>query len=63
MNGKVRISEETLEKALHLLSEQYVSKTRKASTATNPERAEKYRAKAKEINAVVEAIAQALVDY
>jgi hypothetical protein len=60
MSEKVRISEETLEKALHLLSQYHVRYTVRADKATKPELAEKYRAKAKEISEVVEGIAMAL---
>ena len=59
---KVQISEETLRKAAQMLMNQMIRYQKKASDASTHERKERWKAKAREVGEVHEAICQALVE-
>ena len=56
----VQISEATLQKVFYLLSERHVGLLCKADKASNPERANKYKTKARELAVLLDDIAAVL---
>ena len=60
MADMVQISEETLERAFRFLDDKRVGLLSRADKASKPERANRYRAKAQEIQVILDDIAAAL---
>lgn len=59
-NGMVQISEETLERAFYYLNDKRIGLLSRADKASKPGRANKYRAKAQEIQVILDDISAAL---